>query len=1324
VTLGPRGLFAERFALLYAEAGEPPLKRITESVGRARRVDEQGRPVRVPAQRVSDWRRGRNVPAKFSALAVVLDVLIGEARKTRPAPVVDGLYDVDLWRALWEEALASPVLEVRLGTPPDDLAVPPGEDGACPYRGLAVFREEDSGWFFGRQRSTTTLAGKVSAAQSGMVVLVGASGAGKSSLIRAGLVPALDTDVVALMTPTVDPLKELGHRVPELTDVMAAVAAEEPDEEFAERVRAAVRSFAARASLRQARPVLVVDQFEELFTLSSDEGRRRLFVAALSAACTSADAQTPPPARVVLGVRADFYGRCLDYPALAEALQDRQMVLGAMTTAELREAVARPARAVGLQLETGLVELMMSDLGVTSGHHRAAAGQGAYDAGALPLLSHALLATWQRRQAGKLTVAGYRAAGGIQGAVAATAERAWADLDADGQAAAKPVLLRLVRVGQDSQDTRRRATRQEVIEQAANRCAATEALEVLTSARLVTLDADSVEITHEALLHAWPRLRSWIDRDRAGTLVRQRLREDAQSWDAEGRDPSLLYRGARLAAVQHWAQVRGPDALTGVTQDFLTSSVRHRRRTALLSRAAVVLLVVFALLAATTAVVAFRQKEDAQFAQVLAEADRLQASDPSLAAELDVVAHRLRPDDRTVDTRLIATGVTPLAAPLLGHSGAVYLTTFNPAGTVLASASYDRTVRLWDVRDRMRPQPLGKPLTGFGSWVTTAVFSPDGRVLATAGDDHMIRLWDVTRPAAPTLIGHPLTAGDGTIYLLAFNPDGRTLAAANEDHTARLWDVHDPANTAPLGPPLGGHSGQVRSLAFSPDGHTLATSGDDHVIQLWDVTDPAAARMIGQPLDGDTDTVHSLAFSPDGRTLASGSDDRTVRLWDVTDPAAARMIGQPLGLLQSVWSVAFSPDGSVLAAACTDGAAHLWNVRSLANPTQLEQPLAAGGGLFALGFSPDGHALATGSADNSVRLWSLPETVVAAHTGAMPGGGPVFGPGGHMLATTGADGALRLWRLTDGSHPVPIGRPRTEPIKLDSAAAFRPDGNLVAVPSADRTVQLWDIRDPANPVQAGPPIRLPDIRYTNEAEFSPDGRVLATTRTDLSVQLWDVSDPADVTALGSPLTGHSGYVNSFTFSPDGHTLVTGSADRTLRVWDITDPAHAKPRGGPITGHTGAINDVAFDTSGHLLASGADDKTVRLWDAGNLDHVVPVGTPLTGHTKGVKTVAFSPDGRTVVSAASDDTIRLWDTSDPSHATAFGLPMSAYTSTGYTASFDPAGATVATASADGVLRLWPLDVDGAVHRICATTRNVLTPETWRQHIPQLSYRPPCG
>ena len=718
--------------------------------------------------------------------------------------------------------------------------------GECPYPGLASFGCEQARWFFGRDQLIAELTAcfDVRLRTGGVQVVVAPSGAGKSSLLHAGLLPQLDNGALpgssrwprVVFTPTAEPLAALAIQIASLTGADPAALAEE----------FAVGSHRAGVLPRGcisgegsgARVVVVVDQFEELFTLCTDERQRRTFIDVLSQLASPPQ----PVGLVVVGVRADFYTACANYPHLRAALRDNPVVVGPMSDTELRAAILYPAQDVGLDVEPGLVELLLGDLGntaTTAGER----GMTSYEAGRLPLLAHALRATWQQRHGHILTVEGYRSTGGIHRAVATTAEGVVTGLDSTGQHAARILFLRLIRIGDRTEDTRRRVDRADLL-RGLDPNTVVPVVDAFTQARLLTQGRDTVEITHEALLRAWPRLRQWIDSDRAGNLIRQELDDAAAVWDREGRDTAGLYRGSRLEVARRWVTSRPDEGdLSPAVSAFLAASTEQERRAVRLRRVVLVVLSVLALVASGAAVFAFQQRATAQserdtaiFNQITAQADRLRGTDVSLAAQLDLTAYRMRqtPD---LSTTLVTLGTTALSSPLNGHTDSV----------------------------------------------RAVAFSPDGRSLASGSADTTVRLWNVTDPAYPASLGPPLTGHTDSVNAVVFSPDGRTLASGGADGTVRLWNVSDPAYPASLGPPLTGHTSTVSSVVFSPDGRTLASGSNDGTVRLWKMTDPAHPASLGSPLTGHTDSVNAVAFSPDGRTLASGSVDRTVRLWNVTE---------------------------------------------------------------------------------------------------------------------------------------------------------------------------------------------------------------------------------------------------------------------------------------------------------------------------------------------------------------------------------------------------------------------------------------------------------
>jgi WD40 repeat protein len=676
---------------------------------------------------------------------------------------------------------------------------------------------------------------------------------------------------------------------------------------------------------RHRRVVLVVDQFEEVFTQCDQEAQRRAFITALHAAATAGHGPAQAPAAlVVLSVRADFEARCADYPQLADAVQDRYLVT-AMTQRQLRMAVTEPAKKAGAKVDDDLADLLLAE--VRTGQ------PGAFGAGALPLLSHALDQAWRHRAGQALTLADYDRAGGIEGSVAASAQRAYDRLSLAQQAAARQVFLRLTATSSEGVDTAGRATRTELTDgkSAAEARDAEAVLEAFAAERLLTLAAGTVELSHEVLLTAWPLLRdTWLADTRADRIVRTRLRHTAAEWARHSRDRSYLYGGSLLAAATDAAARIGADParhppLSQTETDFLHASDRAHRRTVRRRRGLIALLTALVLGLATATALAVRASQ--QVAQqrdlvisglLISQSQRLSNADPVLSKLLSVAAWRINPSSAARYAMLAAAAARPGVAVLTSHAGAVDSVAFSRDGTTLATGSGDGTARVWDVATHRQITAV----TGPTGPVTSLAFSRDGSTVATGYADGTVRLWDrATRRPIPG----SSTSHDGPVFGVAFNAGGTMLATGYADGTVRLWDLSSNACT-PAAVPLISDPSRATSVALSPDGTTLATGSADGAVRLWNT---ATGQQISRPLTGPAGPVTSAAFSPDGTTLASASPDHTVRLWDL---ATRRPIGAPLtGHTGLVTSVAFSPDGKTLATGSADHTVRLWNVAYLVN---------------------------------------------------------------------------------------------------------------------------------------------------------------------------------------------------------------------------------------------------------------------------------------------------------------------------------------------------------------------------------------------------------
>ncbi|MEV6871607.1 hypothetical protein [Amycolatopsis sp. NPDC051128] len=1203
--------------------------------------------------------------------------------------------DVAEWEKAWHALAAELAAET---TRPDEWE---SVDDA-PYIGLWAFRVEDAYRFFGRERVLDELDSKLTRLR--FIAVFGPSGVGKSSLLRAGFVPRRADSAVVLFSPGARPFEEcalqlaplLGNAAAQIRDALTSA----PDN--------------LRLLLRQAGPdraTVVVDQFEELFTLCTDPAERTAFLDALLTASGVAE--------VVIGVRADFYPRCAEHRGLADAVSESQLLLGPMTATELRDAIVKPATQAGLSVEGALVTELVAEAHT--------------EPGALPLLSHALLETWRRRRGTTLALSGYHATGGIRGALAKTAEAEYSSLGEGEQAIAQQLFLRLIELGEDTGATKRRIRRDE-LDRDDPRVDAV--LDRLAASRLITLDAGTVELTHEALIHAWPRLSEWLSENRTGLRVHRQLTDAARAWESMGRDAGTLYRGLRLHVARDWAA--GDTLLLSESErEFLRVSVAAeaaeqaaaRRRTRRLKQ--LVALLTALLLVATTATAyavyaqntATSERNIAISQKVANQSDGLRGVNPALAAQLSLAAYNLA---STTEARgsLLSTFAAPYATQLTSHTDGVNWVAYRPDGHVVATASDDHTARLWDVTDPHHPRELATLPTQ--AEVYSAGFSPAGTMLAVAGGDNATRLWDVTDPAHPLELG-TLTGHTDRVYSAVFRRDGHTVATAGEDHTVRLWDVTDPRHPRLLNT-LTSHTQRVYQAVFTPDGNTLATASGDNTTRLWDVTDPVHPLELGT-LTGHTDRVRSVAISPDGHTVATAGYDGTTRLWAITDPRHPHQLAALTGHTGKVASAAFSPDGRTLATAGEDRALRLWDVTDPQHPAQPTVFPGHTERIWCAVFSPDGRTVTTAAWDRTVRLWDLadpshpgPPTALSGHDG--PVHSVAFSPDRRTAATASGDGTARLWDLSDAQHPRTLAAlsPR-DPVTPSGhtmavmSVAFSPDGQTLATAHDDYTARLWDIADLAHPRERATLTGHTDTAYS--VAFSPDGHLLAVAGADRTVLLWDVTTPSRPREITANVA-HLGPVYSLAFSPDGRTLATASWDSTVALWDVAAPSRIH-KVATLTGHNGPVWSVAFSPDRRTLGTAGDDRTARLWDITNLQHPQELAT-LTGHTGHLYAIAFSPDGQTAATASDDRTARLWSVGERSHPREIAA-LTGHTNRVWSVAFSPDGHTAATGSDDNIVQLRETDIARITARICATVDPVLSQADWNRYLPGLDYRPPC-
>jgi WD40 repeat protein len=1173
-----------------------------------------------------------------------------------------------------------------------------------PYRGLARFEASDAKWFFGREDVISLLWARAAAPSELPLLLIGPSGAGKSSVLRAGLIPRLEDQPegrpALVYDATVTGVAELAQVIGQLTPAPGN----------------------AGDAADGGRQAVVVDQFEAIFTLCDDEQERGRLIGALCELARSA--------LVVLALRSDFYGQAIRYPGLLRALQDRPVVLGPMTAEQVRDAVVQPAQLARVGVDRDLIALLLDDLAPAD-----AVSDAAYESGALPLLSHALLATWDQSHGEILTVSDYVASGGIKDALTRTAEQAYESLTAGQQDLARQLFLRLVHVSEQMAPSRASVALGD-LPGSTGGGDAEQVLATFVRERMITVDADAAQITHDALLSAWPRLRSWIKADIERLRDRSRILAGAQAWTLAGEEDAQLWRGSRLELAQEWATAADRRAtLSDQALSFVDACVEAANATARAARrrtrrlqSTVAVLTALVVAVAALSVYSSVQRAVARAAEgravtaanladsndVAFTADQLRSRDPAVAAQLSVSADEFARTPQATASLLESSGAASVTR-ILDSAGIVQWVAVSPDRRLLAAAGDDGTLRLWNVTEPGRPTLVTDLVSADDAPLYAAEFSPDGKLLAAAGADGLVRMWDVSGARAVP-VGQPLSGTTGNVYSLAFSPDSATLAAASTNGTIRLWRVADSARPTADGAPLVVPSTYANSVAFSPGGQTLAAGTQAGTIWLWHL--PGAASdvpaapvpLAGMPLRGPGGPVSGVAFSPNGRELAASSKDFKVWLWRLAGRRTARA-GTLTGATNWVNTVAFSPDGKSVAAGTSAANVLVWSVQTAKLTAILPHPQPV------TSVTWDGTArVVAGGADGTVSLWSLPTNVLM--TGDPPTN-VAYAPDGSTLAVGGS--GVQLWDAATRSLLASRALP---PNEYTNATVFRPQqagAPLIAVAVSDGTVDLLNGRTLA-PVTA--PFKV--ITGAGAAEsvaFSPDGRLLAAGADDGTVRLFDVTDPARprqvaVVRGAGPITP----IYTVVFAPNGRLVAAASLNNVVQLWRVGGSSLG-PAGPDLGGMDSYPIGLAFAPDGKTLAIGNADKHVYVWNVANPVRPQQLGAPLSGPSSNVWSVAFSPDGRTLAAGANDGSVWLWAMADPARpaltATLSGLPGHVFS-----IAFSPDGAELAAASYDDdTIRLWDTSPAAARADVCANLGLALSPTEWTSYAPGVPYRRPC-
>ena len=1131
----------------------------------------------------------------------------------------------------------------------------------CPYKGLCSFEfdNEDPQYFYGRTNLTDLLIDKVQ--RGNFLAVLGASGSGKSSVIKAGLLYQLkegkrlsgsESWLLKIFRPGEHPFENLvrgfwGQEVSEAVETKA----EELQKGGGEKLVELVKKMAG-----EKRVILVADQFEECFTLcqgtpGKDKQRQDFFECLMTALELGKNQLC-----LVITMRDDFFGKCAEYGKLAALIDENFVRIKPMEPAQLKEAITKPAEKVGLEIQRELVEQMLQDV------------EGP---GSLPLLQYTLTELWRNRQANRLTLTDYRKLGGVKETLQKRAEEVYLSLNLAEKEIAKRIFVELTQLGEGTEDTRKQILKSEILGDPQSEALVQQVLQKLEKERLVVTSqlqvrgensqaVTVVDVAHEALIRHWKRLQNWVNENREAIRLERKIEEAAKEWESRGKSKDVLLRGLKLAEAENYIKnYSSLGLLSSLAKEFVQKSRRAQNNLFLLrfgggSFAVILLITVFSILffvvknSRKNMGILVERVQYTQLSENTKKVEKMLEFEPvnALVLAIETVGKNLsfpkkeiRPD---VQSSLIkAVQISQERNLLKGHESKVMSVAFSRDGKIVSGDS-DGGVRIWDKTGKSIIIP--KAHQGI---VWSIAFSPDGKTIASGGADGSLRIWETTGK----VINNIPQAHLGAIHAVAFSKNGNNIVSAGGDGKVRLRDSQGKL----IKVIINGENNTFLSVAYSLDGNTIVAGDKNGKMWFWD----SKKQRLTKNVQAHEGFVWSLAFSPDNEKIVSAGEDGKVKLWD----RKGNSIGQPFtGHKGDVISVAFSPKGDKIVSGGKDGKLWLWETEG--KPIGLPF-IGHEGVVWSVAFSGDGNSIVSGGGDNMVRLWDGTNKFIGqtfkAHTSKI--NAVAISPDSKNFVSGDINGDVFLWDTNGGSFQLRTHRYFDEVMSL----GISKNGTILSG-DVKGTVQLWDAK--------GTPINTFFLTSTQEKEaysyaITPDGKTIVSGHKDGKIKLWDstgklISDKWFV--------GHSSYIYALSISQDGKMVVSAGADKTVRFWNI----NGKPIGSPFSKHRDSVFSVAISADEKTIVSAGADRNVRLSDKRGKS----LGKPFKGHQGAIQSVAMTADGKFIVSAGEDAMVRLWDR----EGNLLGEFFQGTNNPVYSVAISSDGGTIIGGNDDGSLRVW--------------------------------------